>query len=352
MTTLSEQPGSNAVQLDLQERVAVLLVGYGDVDNLSDLVRYNAQALNLLVSKFVPIPAWLYPWLGRLIAIANQREYRDHNFLSPHNQIFEAQRVGIERHLQEQWGNRVQVFKAFNSHDSLLPDQVLQHIRRQGFSKLLIFPLLVVNSVFTSGIVLEQINQGLKRITESHPEWLKTLRFIPSFHDQPAYLDLVADLIRHQVQEQLGFAHLPTRIGLVLVNQGSPKHIQGFETGIEDSEFLTDAVKRRLMHEYPLISIGWFNHDVPFSQWPTPTVAQAATNLIQLGASAIAVAPIGTATENRETILDLDYIIHDLEQDDAAVTFLQLQCVNDHPDFLAMAAEWAKPHITALLSSE
>jgi ferrochelatase len=74
--------------------------------------------------------------------------------------------------------------------------------------------------------------------------------------------------------------------------------------------------------------------------------------LIELGAKAIVFMPIGFATENHETLLDVDHIIHALQRQQPNVTYVQMPCVNDHADFLKMAAEWANPQIAALLSEQ
>ena len=44
-----------------QDRVAVLLMGYGEVESYEDFANYNEQALNLLTAKFAPVPTWIYP---------------------------------------------------------------------------------------------------------------------------------------------------------------------------------------------------------------------------------------------------------------------------------------------------
>jgi protoporphyrin/coproporphyrin ferrochelatase len=62
--------------------------------------------------------------------------------------------------------------------------------------------------------------------------------------------------------------------------------------------------------------------------------------------------PIGFATENHETLLDVDHIIHGLRRKHPEVTYVQMACVNDHPEFLQMAADWADPQIEALLSEQ
>ena len=78
-----------------------------------------------------------------------------------------ASGLGIEQNLQEKWGDRVQVFKAFNFCAPFLPNQVLREIKAEGFDKLLIYPLLVVDSIFTSGIAVEQVNHALAQMNGS-----------------------------------------------------------------------------------------------------------------------------------------------------------------------------------------
>lgn len=87
-------------------------------------------------------------------------------------------------------------------------------------------------------------------------------------------------------------------------------------------------------------------------EWTQPNADQAAKNLIELGAKAVVFMPIGFATENHETLLDVDHIIHALQRKHPNVTYVQMPCVNDHSDFLSMAASWANPQIAALLSEQ
>ncbi len=196
-----------------QERVAVLLMGYGEVESYEDFANYNEQALNLLTAKFAPVPMWIYPPLAKLLAVFDLHEWsHQHNhFISPHNVIFESQRAGIERHLQEQWGDRVKVFKAFNFCAPFLPEQVLTEIKAGGFDKLLIYPLLVVDSIFTSGIAVEQVNKALAKLTDATEHWVKGIRYIPSFYNEPDYIDLIATLVEEKVKSDLAVAHLPPR---------------------------------------------------------------------------------------------------------------------------------------------
>ncbi len=337
-----------------QERVAVLLMGYGEVESYDDFANYNEQALNLLTAKFAPVPTWVYPPLAKLLAIFDLHEWshRHHHFISPHNAIFERQRAGIEKALQERWGDRIKVFKAFNFCKPFLPEQVLEEIKASGFSKLLIYPLLVVDSIFTSGIAVEQVNKSLAKLTDATEQWVKGIRYIPSFYNEPDYINLMAQLVEEKIQKELAAAHLPSQTGIVLMNHGCPHKAKGFTSGIDESQALYERVREKLIHRYPLISVGWLNHQTPLIEWTQPNAELAAKNLVELGATAIVFMPIGFATENHETLLDVDHIIHELHKKRPDVTYVQMECVNDHPAFLKMAAEWANPQIEALLSEE
>ncbi|MCZ0900406.1 ferrochelatase, partial [Microcoleus sp. HI-ES] len=128
----SAAPASN-------DRVAVLLMGYGEVESYDDFANYNEQALNLLTAKFAPVPLWIYPPLAKILAIFDLHEWSHQHgkFISPHNAIFEQQRAGIEKNLQEKWGDQVKVFKAFNFCAPFLPEQVIPQIQAEGFDKIL-----------------------------------------------------------------------------------------------------------------------------------------------------------------------------------------------------------------------
>jgi ferrochelatase len=339
------------------DRVAVLLMGYGEVESYEDFANYNEQALNLLTAKFAPVPTWVYPPLAKLLAVFDLHEWghQHHQFISPHNAIFEAQRAGIERCLKEKWGDRIQVFKAFNFCAPFLPEQVLTEIKAQGFEKLLIYPLLVVDSIFTSGIAVEQVNKALLKLSsgaEGNAHWVKGQRYIPSFYNEPAYIDLMAQLVEEKVRNDLAVAHLPSQTGIVLMNHGCPHKAKGFTSGIDESQALYERVRERLIHRYPLISVGWLNHQTPLIEWTQPNADLAARNLMDLGATAIVFMPIGFATENHETLLDVDHIIHGLRRKRPDVTYVQMDCVNDHPKFLQMAADWADPQIADLLAEK
>lgn len=347
-TSSQENNGQTA-----NDKVAVLLMGYGEVESYEDFANYNEQALNLLTAKFAPVPTWIYPPLANLLAIFDFHEWNHQhgNFISPHNAIFEAQRKGIEENLQQKWGDKVKVFKAFNFCAPFLPEQVLAEIKAEGFDKVLIYPLLVVDSIFTSGIAVEQVNDALRKTQEGNEHWLKGMRYIPSFYNESAYIDLLAKLVEEKTQE-LASSYLSSEIGIVLMNHGCPHEAKGFTSGIDESQALYESVREKLINRFPLISVGWLNHQTPLIKWTQPNALLAGNNLIDLGAKALVFMPIGFATENHETLLDVEHIIEALQRKHPEICYIQMNCVNDDPNFCKMAADWANPEIEALFSEK
>lgn len=333
--------------------VAVLLAGYGEVQSYRDLSSYNQAATKYIAAQFVSIPEWIYPAAGWLLTLQDLYNFgvkHDH-FMSPENEIFEKQCLGIEKQLQDHWGRRVQVFKGFYFCKPFVQD-VVADIIQQGFQNLLIYPLLVVDSAFTSKIAVEQVNEVIATTTQGELQSspFRSIRYISGFATEPAYIALLVRQMQERLHQPSLKQFFESQIGIVLTVHGGPEKAQGLLTGVIDGQALYDRVQAQLQHEYPLISIGWINHDTPFVNWSQPNLYQAAKNLIKTGAQTILFKPLGWATENFETILDVEDAIASLRRQYPTVIYTRLDCVNDDPDFLKIAAEWANPHIEAMLS--
>ena len=335
-------------------RVAVLLAGYGEVQSYRALSVYNQAATKYIASQFVPIPEWLYPLAGWFLALQDLYKFgvkHDH-FMSPENEIFEKQRLGIEEQLQQQWGNQVQVFKGFYFCQPFVQD-VVADILEQGFDNLLIYSLLVVDSAFTGKIAVEQVNEVINSTaSENEPQHstFKAIRYIPAFATEPTYIDLMVRQIKETLNQLCTGRLMKSQIGIILTVHGGPEKAQGLLTGVIDGQILYDGVAAQLQHEYPLISIGWVNHDTPFINWSQPNLIQAGKSLVIAGAQVILFQPLGWVTDNYETILDVEDAIQSLQRQYPNVTYTRLGCINDNPDFLKIAASWANPDIEAMLS--
>ena len=322
------------------ERVAVLLTGYGEVEDYDEFTEYNERSFRLLVSKSIKFPDFTIPYLSRLLERQQRKEWHDANhYHSPHNDIFERQRAGIEANLKGRYGDSVSVYKTFNFVEPYLPEQVLAQIGRDGFDRMVVYPWLVVDSVFTSGLVLEQINKAIP----ASGKWLRDMRYLPSFWERDDFQQRMADQIMDGIAPLLE-KYARSQIGIALCLHGCPLETKGQETGVRESTALYYAMQERLIERFPLMTPAWMNHPVP-GKWTTPDVDQAAKNLITLGAQAIVFAPIGFVTENHETQLDIGYTIDKVKDQ---VECLHLPVLNDDPELLRMGAEWISPLIEDL----
>lgn len=322
--------------------VAVVLGGYGEPEHDDEHEQYNDRALRLLVSKSIRFPEPLIPWMAKLLGARVRREWAhaDH-YHSPHNEIFERQRAGIERALAGRFGEgTVPVATAFNFSDGYLPHQVLRRLRAGGVDRLAIYPFEVLDSVFTSGLILQQVNEALA----DQEDWVRDLRYLPGFADRPEFHRRLAAHIRQGIAP-LRERYAASHIGIVLLLHGCPLESKGHEVGIRESESLYRSVRELLVARHPLVHIGWMNHPTP-GAWTAPDVARSAENLIELGARAIAFAPIGFVTDNHETMLDVGYVERRLS---GRVETLRIPSLNSDPEFLEMAAGWIAPYVSELL---
>lgn len=325
-------------------RVAVVLYGYGEVDDPTvpgAFERYNELSLRYLVTKSVPIPARLHPIMARRLARRVAKEWADAgDFRSPHNAIFERQRAGIAAHLRERYGDDVGVYASHVFLDGMLPAQVLAQARADGFDTVLHYPLLVVDSAYTGGLALEQVNESLDA-----DSWPHAKRYLPGFSRVEAYRDRLAARVDDVAGGFLG-RHPASQVGVVLVNHGCPLSGRGWETGRQESEELFRAVYDRVVTRWPLTSVGWLNHPTP-GRWTEPAAEVAARHLVTLGARVLVFVPIGFVTDNHETILDVEAIGPGLR----GARLHRAPALNDDPAFLEMAASWAVPLIDQLRSA-
>jgi protoporphyrin/coproporphyrin ferrochelatase len=205
-------------QDDLAEptRVAVLLAGYGEVESYRDLSSYNQAATKYIASQFVAIPKWLYPAAGWLLGLQDlyNFDFKHHHFMSPENEMFEKQRIGIEQQLQDRWGDRVEVFKGFYFCKPFVQEVVTEIINR-SFQDLLIFPLLVVDSAFTGKIAIEQVNEVIAT-NESEDLPFRSIRYIPAFATEPTYIDLLVRQIKESLNQLSTCGCFESQIGIIL----------------------------------------------------------------------------------------------------------------------------------------
>lgn len=127
---------------------------------------------------------------------------------------------------------------------------VIEKMQQQGVRKLLVLPLYPQYCASTTGSTFDAIGQYFQ-----HTRWLPDFRFITHYHDNPKFIEIVADKIKahwqeHGQAEKLLFSYhgIPKRY---LLN-GDPYHCECHKTsrllaaalGLDESQYMTTFQSR------------------------------------------------------------------------------------------------------------
>ena len=181
------------------ERVGVLLLNLGGPEQLEDVRPF---LFNLFADpEIIRLP---FPWLQKPLAwlISNlrsqksQENYQQIGGGSPLRQITEAQAEALERQLAE-IGQEAQVYIGMRYWHPFTQEAIAR-IKRDGLRKLVILPLYPQFSISTSGSsfrVLEEMWQQDSSLQQIE------YTLIPSWYDNPRYLEAMADLIAQELDK-------------------------------------------------------------------------------------------------------------------------------------------------------
>lgn len=137
------------------------------------------------------------------------------------------QAQGLQTRLKERFGGELIVDYAMRYGEPSLR-QALQSMADQGVTRLVVLPLFPQYSCATTASIFDAIAADL-----TQRRWLPELRFVGSYHDDPAYIEALAQSVReHRTQfgsaDKLVFSYHgePQRY----VDQGDPYYCQCLKT--------------------------------------------------------------------------------------------------------------------------
>jgi ferrochelatase len=146
------------------------------------------------------------------------------------------QAKALKERCQEKWGDSVEVDFAMRYGQPSI-ENTIQSMQEKGVRKLLVLPLYPQYCASTTGSTFDAIADLFKS-----SRWLPDFRFISHYHDNPQYIQVVADKIRdhwksHGKAQKLIFSYhgIPKRY---LLN-GDPYHCECHKT----SRLLAETLK-------------------------------------------------------------------------------------------------------------
>ncbi len=202
----------------------------------------------------IPRPVWWLILNGVILNVRPARSAAAYRSVwtdrgSPLLYHTEDQTSALRNTLQAEFGERVTVEFAMRYGTPAIAD-VLQNMLQGGVRKLLVLPLYPQYSATTTGSTFDAIAADLHG-----RRWIPDLRFITHYHDNPAYIDAVANSVRvyreeHGQAEKLVFSFhgLPKRN----LEEGDPYHCECLKTsrliaeklGLAEDDYLTTFQSR------------------------------------------------------------------------------------------------------------
>ncbi len=323
--------------------IGVLLVNLGtpDAPETGPVRRYLAEFLS--DPRVVELPQLLWQPLLRAVILttrpqrtaASYAKIWDHDTgQSPLRRITRAQAA----ELQDELGSAVLVDWAMRYGTPSIPER-LAVLKAAGCERILIAPLYPQYSSATTGTVNEKVFDTLKGW-----RWQPALRTLPPYHDDPAYIDALANSVSAQLAtldftpELLlaSFHGMPRRT----LDRGDPYHCQCRKTA-------------RLLAERLSLSLRVsFQSRLGRAEWLRPYTDETLAALPGEGIRKLVVIAPGFSADNLETLEEIAMQGHETFEAAGGTDFAYLPCLNVSTDGLVLLHKivrrelsgWLPPH--------
>ena len=246
-----------------------------------------------------------------------------------------AQAEGVRERLRAQFGERVLVDYGMRYGEPSIAGAI-QRLIDGGARQLLVLPLYPQYSGPTGGSTFDAVAEDFRQ-----RRWLPDLQFVASYHDQPGYVEAIANSVRghweqHGRAERLLFSYHgePRRY----LDEGDPYHCQCHKTtrlvatalGLNPGEYLT-AFQSRFGRE----------------EWLKPYTDETLRGLAADGVRSVQVVCPGFSADCLETIEEIGEENREYFLEAGGERYEYIGCLNatpEHLDFLAaLCAERLAP---------
>ena len=251
---------------------AVVLMAYGSPDRLEDVPAYYAD-----IRGGRPVAPDL---LDDLVERYRRLGIGDGSGPSPLNAVTEETRARLEDEV------RLPVRTGMKHWRPRIPDAV-EHVLAEGAETIVGLVLAPHYSRLSIGGYRGQLEQALNGRA--------ALRFVESWHDEPGFVELLAERVRGTDSHVVFTAHsLPARI----LDEGDPYEAQLLETA--------RLVAERAELERGHWSFSYQSESQTGEPWLGPDILEHLEVLAQRGVSSVLACPIGFVADHLEIRWDLD----------------------------------------------
>jgi len=311
--------------------VGVLVMAYGSASGPDDVERYYTD----IRGGRPPSPAHLAELLERYAAIGNRFPLLD---------ITRAQAAGLERALNTNGAVRFKTYLGMK-HSPPSIAEALAAIRRDGVERAVGIVMAPHWSAMSIETYVERVEKSVAE--EGGPEF----NFVRSFHDHPAFVELLASRVDYALGRLGGdgvtvvfSAHsLPVRA----LGDGSLRCLRcdacsdgcRYEGGLRAT---ADLVAARV----GLVSYttAWQSAGRPSDSWWGPSLEDAIRDLVTAGNRGVVVCAAGFVADHLEILYDLDVEAREVAEG-AGMRFERTEMPNADPRFSEVLAAVVREHL-------
>lgn len=202
----------------------------------------------------------------------------------------------------------------------------MEYLQKEGCERILVFPLYPQYAAATTATVNDKAFEALLKM-----RWQPALRTVPPYHDDPAYIDALANSITSHL------AGLDWEPEVVLASfHGIPKSY--FDKG--DPYYCQCQKTARLLRE----RLGWtaqklqvtFQSRFGPEEWLQPYTDKTVEKLAQEGVKRIAVLNPGFVSDCLETLEEIAGQAAESFHHNGGEKFAHIPCLNDSPQGMAV----------------
>lgn len=327
-------------QHDMPENLGVLMLNLGtpDAPTPSAVRRYLAEFLNDPRVVEVPRPLWWFILHGVILRVRPARSARAYRAVwtdrgSPLLDIANRQTDGLRERLTARLGSRVRVELGMRYGQPSV-SQALDRLKAEHVRRLLVLPLYPQYSGTTTASSFDAVTDEL-----STWRWLPELRFVNQYHDEPAYIDALADSVRqafaeHGEPERLLFTFhgIPKRYFMA----GDPYHCHCQKTARMVADRLALGEDRWLVS---------FQSRVGRDEWLQPYTDETLKLWGSDGVGSVHVIAPGFSADCLETLEEIDVENRRYFLEAGGGSYHYIPCLNDAPAHLDMLTGLVARHI-------
>ncbi|MCF2970985.1 ferrochelatase [Synechococcus sp. Nb3U1] len=317
----------------------VLLLNLGGPETQADVqpFLYNLFADPELIRLPFPFLQRAFAWaISTLRAEKSRRNYAAIGGGSPLRRITAEQAQELQAHLVAE-GFDVPVYVAMRYWHPLT-ESVVQQIKSDGITRLVVLPLYPQYSISTTGSSFKL----LERLWAEDPELARIERHqICSWYDQPDYVQAMAAGIR---------------AGLDQFERPQEVHVLFSAHGIPES-YVTEAGDPYQQEMEACVQLIWeqvgrandhtlsYQSRVGSVKWLHPYTETVISELGSRGVKHLLVVPISFVSEHIETLQEIDIEYRELAHHFGIPDFRRVPALNANPQFIAGLVALVRPHL-------